>query len=225
MSIEKKSSAAIVLPQYTVGEEIANSVIHGVGVLAAIAGLVLLTLKTGGVLGGPRADNIDIAAVVLFTATMISMFLISTLYHAVQHQEAKRILRKFDHSVIFIFIAGTYTPFCLIGLKGAWGWSILAVEWSLALFGIFLNIINNKALKKVEVAAYIAMGWAIVVGCVPLVRAIPIQSIILLLAGGVAYSLGTIWYRKKTVRLTHVVWHGFVLLGTVCHWLSVWYFI
>jgi len=167
----------------------------------------------------------DIVAVTLFGATMIGMFLVSTLYHAIQHQGAKQILRKFDHSVIFIFIAGTYSPFCLIGLKGAWGWSIFAAEWSLALLGIILNILDIKALKKIEVAAYILMGWAIVVGCVPLIRSIPIQSIILLVAGGVAYTLGTFWYRKKNVRLTHVIWHAFVLIGTICHWFSVWYFI
>jgi len=225
MNIAKKTPLAATLPLYTIGEEIANSILHGIGTLGAIAGLVLLTLKTSGVLGGQRADNIDIIAVVLFTATMIIMFLISTLYHAIQHQEAKRILRKIDHSVIFIFIAGSYTPFCLIALRGAWGWSIFAVEWALALLGIFLNIIDNKALKKVEVTAYILMGWAIVVGFVPLIRSVPVQSLILLLAGGIAYSLGTFWYRKKTVWLSHAIWHSFVLIGAVCHWFSIWYFI
>jgi hemolysin III len=223
MNTKRTSPAA--LPSYTIGEEIANSILHGIGTLGAIAGLVLLILKTTGILGGQRSGNIDIIAVTLFGATMIGMFLVSTLYHAIQHQGAKRILRKFDHSVIFIFIAGTYSPFCLIGLKGAWGWSIFAAEWSLALLGIILNILDIKALKKIEVAAYILMGWAIVVGCVPLIRSIPIQSIILLVAGGVTYTLGTFWYRKKNVRLTHVIWHAFVLIGTTCHWLSVWYFI
>ena len=221
----KRTTPAAALPSYTIGEEIANSILHGIGTLGAIAGLVLLILKTTGILGGQRSGNIDIIAVTLFGATMIGMFLVSTLYHAIQHQGAKRILRKFDHSIIFIFIAGTYSPFCLSGLKGAWGWSIFAAEWSLALLGIILNILDIKALKKIEVAAYILMGWAIVVGCVPLIRSIPIQSIILLVAGGVAYTLGTFWYRKKNVRLTHVIWHAFVLIGTICHWFSVWYFI
>ena len=225
MGITKRTSQAAALPLYTIGEEIANSIIHGIGTLGAIAGLVLLILKTEGILGGQRADNLDIIAAILFAATMIGMFLISTLYHAIQHQGAKRILRKIDHSVIFIFIAGTYTPFCLSGLKGAWGWSLFAVEWSLALFGIILNILDFKALKKIEVAAYILMGWAIVVGCVPLIHSVPIQSVILLFVGGVVYTLGTIWYRKKNVLLNHAIWHGFVLIGTVCHWFSIWYFI
>jgi hemolysin III len=156
---------------------------------------------------------------------MIAMFLISTLYHAIQHHGAKRVLRRLDHSVIFVFIAGTYSPICLIGLQGAWGWSLFAVEWSLALLGITLNILDHKALKKLELAAYIMMGWAIVVGCIPLVQSVPIQSIVLLIAGGISYTLGTIWYRRKHVRLTHVVWHVFVLIGTICHWFSVWYLI
>jgi len=223
VSTIKRAPVAAVFPFYTIGEEIANSILHGIGALGATAGLILLRLKTTGFLGGQRASNLDIAAVLLFTASMIGMFLISTLYHGIQHQGAKRILRRLDHSVIFVFIAGTYTPFCLTGLQGAWGWSLFAVEWSLAILGITLNILDFKALKKIEVAAYIMMGWAIVVGFVPLLRSIPIQSIILLLAGGTAYTIGTIWYRMKSVRLTHVVWHVFVIIGTVCHWFSIWY--
>jgi len=225
MGKTKSTPVAAALPRYTISEEIANSIVHGIGTLGAIAGLVLLTLKTGGILGGHRAGNMDIIAAILFASTMICMFLVSTLYHAIQHQGVKRVLRKFDHSVIFIFIAGTYTPLCLSALKGAWGWSLFAAEWSLALIGIILNIMGNKALKKIEVVAYILMGWAIVVGCVPLVRSVPIQSIILLLAGGVAYTMGTFWYRKKNVWLTHVIWHLFVLIGTICHWFSIWYLI
>ena len=217
-----RPSGAAAVP-YTIGEEIINSILHGIGTLGAIAGLVLLTLKTSGTLGGQRAGNLDIIAVIIFAATMIAMFLVSTLYHAIQHEGAKRIFRKIDHSTIFIFIAGTYTPFCLSGLKGAWGWSLFAVEWFLALLGIILNILNYKALKKIEMTAYILMGWAIVAGCVPLVRSVPIKSIILIVAGGIIYTLGTFWYRKKNVFLAHGIWHAFVLMGTVCHWFAVWY--
>ena len=208
---------------YAISEEIASSILHGMGTLAATAGLVLLALKSTGILGGQRAGRLDIAATLLFAATMIAMFLISTLYHAIQHTGAKKILRRLDHSVIFIFIAGTYSPFCLIGLRGAWGWSIFAVEWFFALLGITLNIIDNKAFRKFEVASYIIMGWAIIAGCVPLFRSVPILSIVLLVAGGAAYTLGTLWYRKKNIIGTHAVWHVFVLIGTVCHWFSLWY--
>lgn len=225
MNTIKRLSVSPALPSYTISEEIANSILHGLGTLAAIAGLVLLSLKTSGFLGNKRAGNLDIIAVFLFDITMIGMFLISTLYHAIQHQGAKRILRKLDHSVIFIFIAGTYSPFCLIGLQGVWGWSLFAFEWFMALLGITLNILDFKALKKIEVAAYIMMGWAIVVGFIPLLRSVPVQSIILLIIGGTAYTLGIIWYRMKNVRHTHFVWHIFVITGTVCHWFSIWYLI
>ena len=222
MSTVQKTSPAAAFA-YTVGEEIANSIIHGVGALGAMAGLVLLSLKTNGIFSGQKETSMDIAATVIFAATMIGMFLASTLYHAIQHQGAKRILRKVDHSVIFIFIAGTYTPFCLVGLQGAWGWGLFAVEWSLALTGITLNIINHKALKKIEITAYALMGWAIVASCVPLVHSVPMPSIVLLLTGGIAYTLGIIWYRKKNIRYTHAVWHVFVILGAVLHWFAVWY--
>jgi len=213
---------AAIFPLYTVGEEIANSIIHGIGTLGATAGLVMLSLKAMGFLGTERGSTLDILAVVIFAATMIGMFLVSTLYHAVQHDGAKRVLRKLDHSLIFVFIAGTYTPLCLIGLRGAWGWSLFGVEWFLALLGILLNVLNYRAIRKIELACYILMGWVIVVGFVPLVRSVPIESIILIIAGGVAYTLGTIWYRKKSIRFTHVIWHVFVLAGTVCHWFAIW---
>ena len=222
MSVSKRPSTTANLPLYTIREEIANSILHGIGTMGAVAGLVLLSLKTLGFLGAERARNLDILAAILFAATMIGMYLISTLYHAVQHDSAKRVLRKLDHSLVFIFIAGTYTPLCLSGLRGAWGWSLFGVEWALALLGIFLNILDFKSLRKIELAAYIMMGWVIIVGCVPLVRSVPTQSIILLIAGGVAYTLGTIWYRKKSIRFTHVIWHVFVLAGTVCHWFAIW---
>ena len=208
---------------YSIGEEIANSILHGIGVLGAIAGLVLLNLKTRGVFSGTRGSSIDITAVVLFAAAMIAMFLVSTLYHAIQHRGAKRILRVLDHSMIYLFIAGTYSPFCLTALKGAWGWSIFSVEWALALLGITLYILDSKTLKKIEVVVYILMGWVIVVGFIPLARSIPVISLILLFAGGIAYTMGTIWYRKKNIRGTHAVWHAFVLGGTVCHWFSIWH--
>jgi hemolysin III len=218
-----KPATAAVFPFYTVSEEIANSIIHGIGTLGAIAGLVLLNLKTRGFLGGPRGNSIDITAVILFTAAMIAMFLASTLYHAIQHEGAKNILRILDHSMIYIFIAGTYTPFCLSALKGIWGLSLFAAEWSLAALGITLYASGNKAIKKIEVGVYILMGWAIIAGFVPLLRSVPLISVILLVTGGVAYTMGTIWYRKKHIRGTHIVWHSFVLLGTICHWFSIWF--
>jgi len=218
-----KNSMTVVLPFYTIGEEIANSVLHGIGALAAITGLVFLILKNTGFLDGHRAANIDITAAVLFTATMIGMFLISTLYHAIQHKSVKSLFRKLDHSVIFIFIAGTYTPICLSGLRGAWGWGLFAFEWALALTGIILNILDSKTIKKIEITVYIMMGWAIIIGFIPLIHRVQIISIILLLAGGAAYTLGVIFYKKKSIKYTHVIWHTFVIIGAGCHWFSIWH--
>jgi len=228
MNSVKSRSAAAVIPLYSTGEEITNSILHGLGALGAIAGLVLLGLKTTGFFPGRMETGLitsdqDIIAAFLFTATMIGMFLVSTLYHAIQHQGAKRILRRMDHSMIFIFIAGTYTPFCLVGLQGAWGWSLFAFEWILAFTGITLNIFGLKVLKKIEIAAYVLMGWAIIAGFIPLMRSVPMQSIIMLIAGGIAYTMGIIWYRKKEIKFTHTIWHGFVIAGAVCHWFAVWY--
>ena len=212
-------------PFYTLGEEIAHSVLHGIGALGATAGLVLLTLKTRGILGGHRGGSLDLTAALLFTVTMIGMYLASTLYHAVRHQGAKRILRIIDHSVIYAFIAGTYTPLCLTALKGVWGWSLLAVEWGLAIIGVTLYILGCRFIRKMEVTIYILMGWVIAVSIVPLMHSIPVQSLVLIFAGGVVYSLGTIWYRMKNIRCTHIVWHVFVLIGTACHWFSIWFMV
>jgi hemolysin III len=220
--ITKKPISAV-MPFYTIGDEIANSILHGIGALAAIAGLVLLNLKNSGVLNGHRAADMDIVSAILFAATMIGMFLISTLYHAIQLQSVKLIFRKLDHSVIFIFIAGTYTPICLSGLRGAWGWSLFSVEWALALTGIILNILNSKTLKKIEITVYIMMGWAIIIGFVPLIHRVPVISVIMLMAGGAAYTLGAVIYKKKSIKHTHVIWHTFVIIGAVCHWFSIWY--
>lgn len=219
---KKSPAVSAALPFQTLGEEIANSILHGFGALLAAAGLVLLVLKANGHLGNGAGGALTLSAYIVFTAAMIGMFLSSTLYHAIQHVGAKRILRILDHSAIYIFIAGTYTPFCLLGLKGAWGWTIFGLEWALAITGVVLYAINCRVLKKVELVVYILMGWVIVIGWVPLIRAIPPISIVLLIAGGVAYSLGTLWYRRKNQRGAHVTWHVFVLAGAICHWWSIW---
>jgi hemolysin III len=154
---------------------------------------------------------------------MIIMFLASTLYHAIQHEGAKRIFRILDHSAIYLFIAGTYTPFCLLGLKGALGWVFLGFEWTLAAAGITLYAVNWAFIKKAELAIYILMGWAIVAGWLPLSKSLPRISMVLLAAGGVFYTMGTFWYSKPYRRGAHVAWHIFVLGGAGCHWGSVWF--
>lgn len=211
------------LPFQTPGEEIANSVLHGIGALLAIAGLVLLTLRANGLLGGKGGGSLAVSSYIIYTASLICMFLASTLYHAIQHEMTKQVFRILDHSAIYFLIAGTYTPFCLMGLKGSFGWTLFGIEWGLAVLGIIFYAVNFKPLKKIEVVVYIFMGWAIVAGWTSLYKSIPRISVILLISGGVLYTLGTIWYGQKIRRGTHVTWHVFVLLGAVCHWVSIWF--
>jgi hemolysin III len=211
------------LPFQTTGEEIANSILHGFGAMLAVAGLVLLVLRGSGRLGAAGGGAVAVTAYAIFTAAMICMFMASTLYHAIQHKGVKQIFRIFDHSAIYLFIAGTYTPFCLLALKGAWGWAVFGAEWGLAILGIVLYATNCKFLKKIELIVYLLMGWAIVASVVPLVKAISLPSLIFLAAGGVFYTMGTFWYRKHQTRGAHVTWHVFVLAGAICHYWSIWW--
>ena len=193
------------LPFQTPGEEIANAILNGFGVLLDITGLILFVFQAKGYLKGSNGDALEVISYVIFTATMILMFLASTLYHAIQHEGAKRILRILDHSAIYLLIAGTYTPFCLLGLRGDWGWTFFCIEWALAITGITLYAVNCKFLKKAELVVYLVMVWAIVAGWFRLSLAISFSSRVLLIAGRIAYTLGTIWYAKPNRRGAHVI--------------------
>lgn len=222
VNVDKKYPIPLPLPFQTPGEEIANSILHGLGGCLSIAGLVLLLVRANGFLDGRGGGALAVTAYTLFMATMLSMFLASTLYHALFHEGAKRVFRVLDHSAIYLLIAGTYTPFCLIAIQGALGWAFFGCEWALAATGITLFSLNNKILKKAEVFVYILMGWAIVFGSFRLLRAVSISSIVFLFAGGFAYTAGAFFYMQKHRRGSHVVWHIFVLAGAFCHWESVW---
>jgi len=211
------------LPFQTPGEEIANSILHGLGILLAIAGLVLMVLRSKGYLGGAVSGAGAVACYMIFSVTLILMFLASTLYHAIQHEGAKRVFQILDHSSVYLLIAGTYTPFSLLGLGGAWGWAYFGLEWALAVTGVVLYSVNWKTLRKAELAVYILMGWAIVAGLYRLWSRIPRISFLLLAVGGVLYTMGTFWYRRRHRRLSHVIWHIHVVSAVVCHWLSLWF--
>ncbi|MCA1949301.1 MAG: hemolysin III family protein [Treponema sp.] len=211
------------LPFQTPGEEIANAILHGLGVLLSIAGLVLLVLRANGLLGGRAGGALAITTFTIYTAALIIMFLASTLYHAIQHDGAKRVFRVLDHGSIYLLIAGTYTPFCLVLIGGFWGWFLFGLEWALAITGIVLHAVGNKKLKKIEVGIYIAMGWAVVLRWQQVLSRIPSQSLFWLVAGGIAYTAGVYWYGQKIKRGTHVTWHVFVLAGAVCHWWAIWF--
>jgi hemolysin III len=211
------------LPFQTPGEEIANSILHGLGILLAAAGLVFLVFRATGRLGGMAAGPLAVTCYAVYSATMISMFFASTLYHAIQHEATKRVFQIIDHSTVYILIAGSYTAFSLLGLRGVWGWAYFGIEWALAAAGATLYAVNWKFLRKAELAVYILMGWAIAVGLPRLWGQIPRISFVLLLAGGVAYTTGVFWYRRRHRRISHVIWHCHVIAGALCHWLSLWY--
>lgn len=205
--------------QPTPGEEIANSLTHGVGTLLAIGGLaVLMTSAT------LRGTAWHIVACSIFGACLILSYGTSTLYHGIQEPRAKRVLRVLDHSAIFLLIAGTYTPFTLISLRGPWGWSLFGVVWGLAVVGIVFKVTMLRRWTALSVALYLAMGWCVVVATRPLIENVAPGGLGLLLAGGVAYTAGLAFYVQRR-RYSHAVWHLFVLAGSTLHFLAVLYFV
>lgn len=200
----------------TLGEEIANSVSHGVGALAAIAVTPIMIVK---------AVPLGAAAIVgasIFGATMIVLYLSSTLYHAFPQNKTKRVFRIFDHSAIFLLIAGTYTPFTLTVLPDAWGWSLFAIVWILAVAGVVLKSVANVKASGLSTALYLGMGWIAVFAAKPLYETLPGWGLIWLIAGGVMYSAGILFFAyDHRVRYHHFIWHLFVMAGTACHVVAV----
>lgn len=205
----------------TLGEEVANSVLHGVGAVLAIAALA--TLVT---LAALRGDARHVVGCAVFGAALVAMFASSTLYHAITHRRAKGVLRVIDHSAIYLAIAGTYTPFLLVSLHGVWGWSLLAVVWSAALGGIVLAATVRGRLGGLRVAIYIAMGWVGVVAFRPLLASLGPAGVSLVVGGGIVYTAGAGVYAWRGLRYHHAIWHLFVLGGSALHVLAVlWYVI
>jgi hemolysin III len=198
------------------GEELANSLSHGVGFVAALAAIPILVVS-GARHGGAGA----IVGGAVFGITMALLYLASTLYHAVPAGEAKRRLRKLDHSAIFLLIAGTYTPFTLGVLGGGWGWSLFGVIWGIALLGILLKLLGGSRGSRASTALYLAMGWMIVLAIRPLISAVPGWGLTLLVLGGLSYTAGVAFYRAPKLRYAHFIWHLFVLTGTTLHFFAV----
>lgn len=206
-------------PQYSVGEEIANVVTHGLGAVlsgAALATLVLLSTWFG--------DSWHIVSSAVFGTTLVMLYTASTVYHAVPSR-GKHVAKIIDHASIYLLIAGTYTPFTLITLRGPWGWGLFAAVWSLAVIGVVLEAAWVYRPKWLSALVYLAMGWMVVLSGRKLVASLPAGGLQLLIGGGLFYSLGTIFYVMKKVRYTHAVWHAFVLAGSVCHVLAVIFYV
>lgn len=207
------------LPTLSRAEEIANSISHGLGLLLALVALPVLVLSASEI-GSTRFT----VGVVVFGATMVLLYLASTLYHSVTHQSAKRFFRLFDHSAIFLLIAGTYTPFTLGVLRGAWGWTLLAIVWCLAIAGIVIKAVPRTRHSWFCMVLYLVMGWLAIVAIKPIWELVPGPGIVLILAGGVAYTGGLAFFAARSLRYSHFIWHLFVLAGTTCHFFAVlWY--
>ncbi len=199
----------------SIGEEIANSLSHGVGFMAILAVTPLL------VLSAIPHGAASIVGVSIFAATMAVLYLTSTLYHAFPHSRAKRVFRVIDHGAIFLLIAGTYTPFTLGILRGAWGWALFGTVWGLALAGILFKVVGGLRYPIASTVIYVAMGWLVVVAVQPLWQRMPQAGLMWLVAGGVAYTGGVAFYALKRVRYSHFLWHLCVLIGTTCHFFAV----
>jgi hemolysin III len=205
---------------YPLAEELANSISHGLGAALSVAALTLMV-----VVSATAGDGWKLASAIVYGSTLVLLFLASTLYHAIVNRRAKQVLRIIDHCAIYLLIAGTYTPFLLINLRGAWGWTLFAVIWSLALFGIFFKAFYRHRFPRLSLLTYIMMGWLIIVAISEMIAKVPSGALWLLLAGGLTYTVGAIFYSWERIPFNHAIWHLFVLGGSTCHFLAVYLYV
>jgi hemolysin III len=197
-------------------EEVVHSVTHGIGIVFGIVGLFVL-ISHATYCGSARY----IVGCSIFCATLIILYSASTLYHGIQHPAAKKIFRIADHSAIYLLIAGTYTPFTLVNLQGAWGWSLLGVAWGIALLGIILQFSPLRKYSRIRLILYLTMGWSIIVAIKPLAASVPLSVLKLIVAGGLSYTTGIVFYLWRRLPYHHAIWHLFVLAGSVLHYFAV----
>ena len=196
--------------------EIASALTHGLGAVAALAGgAVLITLAA------IHGDAWQLGASIVFGVSLLLLYVASTLYHSIQHPVVKGRLKVFDHCAIYLLIAGTYTPFTLIGLRGPWGWGLFIAIWTLALFGVIFKLFYTGRFKLLSTIIYIAMGWLVLVAIKPMLEVLDAWTLGWLLAGGLSYTLGTYFYHRESIRFSHAIWHLFVIGGSVCHFIAV----
>jgi len=200
----------------SVAEEIANSVSHAVGFLAAVAVSPVLIVSAV-----QRGSSAQIVGASVFAFTMMLLYLTSALYHILARNKAKQVLRILDHGAVFLLIAGTYTPFTLGVLRGTWGWTLFGLVWGIAVLGVVLKSIGGVRYRRLSTILYLAMGWLIIIAVKPLWLNMPSWGLFWLAAGGVAYTAGVGFYAAKRVRYAHFVWHLFVIAGTACHFIAV----
>lgn len=221
ISQDEQRKHRIAIPHYTLGEELMNSISHGVGALLGIAALVLCVVRAA-----QSGDPYRIVSGAIFGFTVLILYLMSCLYHALKVNKAKRVFRVIDHCTIFLLIAGTYTPYTLVSLRDSVGWWVFGVIWATAIVGIVLNAVSLKKFSRISVALYLIMGWMIVIAYQPMVQAIPRGGMQLLVWGGVAYTLGAILYGIGSRRkYFHSIFHFFCIIGTVLHFFSIYLYV
>ena len=204
--------------EYTLLEEIANAVTHGIGAVLAVAALVALVA-----LAAMDDDVRVLVSLTIYGSTLVLLYLASTLYHAVRHARAKLVFKTCDHAAIFLLIAGTYTPYCLLVMGGAWGWTLFAVMWSIAAFGVVFKILHVNRYARLSLMLYLGMGWLGVFAVGPIVSNMATEGVLLLALGGLAYTGGVAFFLWESMPFNHAVWHLFVLAGSTCHFLSIYY--
>lgn len=204
----------------TVREELANALTHGVGFVASLVGFPILVLAAAS-----RGERSALIGVSVFGATLVALYAASTLYHAVSHPTLKQRLRVLDHACIYLLIAGTYTPFTLGVLRGRWGWTLFGIVWTLAALGVLFKVLfGGGAMAKLSTAVYVAMGWVVIIAIKPLIAAMDSAGLMLLIAGGLLYTGGVVFYVDQRRAWSHPVWHLFVMGGSVCHYFAVLYY-
>ena len=205
--------------EQSLGEEIANSITHGLFLLALVTFTPILIAKSI-----QTKNIISIITTSIFATTVLTVYFISTLYHAMPKNRTKDILRIVDHGAIYLLIAGTYTPFALNVIKGKWGWTLFSIEWILAFIGITLLVYTGLKYRGLSLLFYLTMGWLVLIAIKPLWLSLPVWGFFWVFAGGLAYTLGISYYRVSHLNFRHFVWHIFVVLGTTCHFIAVFFY-
>jgi hemolysin III len=211
---------ALIRKRYSAREEAANSITHGLGLLLSVVALGFLQ-----VYASTYGNALHLISVSIYGFSLIFLYTASTLYHSIQDPDIKAKLQMLDHMAIYLLIAGTYTPFTIVNLNGPWGWAIFGVIWCLALIGTVIQFKKSLRWRYLSMGLYLAMGWTILVAIKPLIASVATTGIILLLLGGLAYTFGILFYRLKSLKFNHAVWHIFVLAGSILHFFAVLFYV